>query len=98
MSNKFDKEIEDLTKGFKEELIQAKEECFDEEFVKWYKEQLKGELLWEIEKAQRKKLKEDIKEELKKCKGQDDEISLESKVALVQTLIYEILVMNKYDI
>lgn len=36
MSKDMDKVIDDLTNRFKQELIQTKEEGFDDEFYNWY--------------------------------------------------------------
>ena len=98
MSKDIDKVIDDLTNRFRQELIQTKEEGFDDEFINWYTGELRIELLIQMEKKQKEKLLKEIKEKIKRCKSQDDEISLEQKVELIQVLIHEIIIEKKYDI
>lgn len=98
MSKDIDKVIDDLTNRFKQELIQTKEEGFDDEFINWYTEELRDELLQQMSKRLKRELSKQIKEEIKKCEGQDDEFSLIIRVELIQKLIYKILVEKEFDI
>jgi len=98
MPNDLDKLINDLTEQFRQELLTLKEEEFDDDFLQFLKTELKCQFGIAKEKEVEKKLIEEIKEELKKCEDQDEEISLQIKVDLIQTLIYQILVERKFDI
>ena len=55
MSKDFDKMIDDLTNQFKKELKQLKEEGFDEDYIRWLKEELRERFLVEMNKKEEEK-------------------------------------------
>ncbi|MDK2799603.1 MAG: hypothetical protein PWP27_1820 [Clostridiales bacterium] len=92
MSKDFDKMIDDLTNQFKKELKQLKEEGFDEDYIRWLKEELRERFLVEMNKKEEEKILNEVREELEKDYGQDLVENLLFKVDLIQRLVYQILV------
>jgi len=96
MSKELDKVIEELTNHFKEELTALKKEGFDEDYIRWLKEELRERFLVEMNKKEEEKILNEAREELEKDYRQDLVANLLFKVDLIQRLVYQILVSEKF--
>ncbi|NLK29271.1 MAG: hypothetical protein GX306_13195 [Clostridiales bacterium] len=95
MSKDFDKMIDDLTNQFKKELKQLKEEGFDEDYIRWLKEELRERFLVEMNKKEEEKILNEVREELEKDDSKVLVANLLFKVDLIQRIVYQILVSEE---